>query len=115
MSSDLKIISESPISLSEMKQILEEIKKRDKELNFRAKKTEEYLNSIVKITPKKAEELKESLKELKITRLKPLHIAKIMDILPTDMDSLKMIISSDNVTLKQEDLDKILLTIKKHV
>jgi len=36
-------ISEKPISISELKQELEKIKKRDKELNFRAARTEEYL------------------------------------------------------------------------
>jgi len=115
MSSDLKIIDEKSIALIDMRKILDEIKKRDKELNFRAKKTEDYINSIVKVKDKKAEDLKADLDTLNITRLKQNHIVKIIDILPQDIDSLKMIISSDNVTLKQEDLDQILSTIKKHV
>ena len=37
------LISEHPISMAELKLELENVKKRDTELNFRANKTEEYI------------------------------------------------------------------------
>jgi len=45
----MEIINEKPISLPEMQHHIEEMKKRDKELNFRAKKVEEYLKSMPKV------------------------------------------------------------------
>jgi len=100
--------------MEEMKHQLEEIKKRDKELGFRAKKTEEYLNVVTKGKCKKPEELKKELENLEILRLKPKHIVKLLDTLPQDLDSLRMIFSAETLALKQEDLPKILEVIKKY-
>ncbi|MBI2110524.1 hypothetical protein HYT51_01975 [Candidatus Woesearchaeota archaeon] len=111
---DLEILSEKPLSLEEMKKNIEEIKKRDKELNFRTKKTEEYLHVMTKTKCKKPEELKKELEALDILRLKPKHIAKLLDTLPQDLDSLRMIFSGETLALKQEDLPKIIELIKKH-
>jgi len=111
---DIELISEKPLSLEEMKRDLGDIKKRDKELNFRAKKTEEYLNIVTKTKCKKPEELKKDLEALDILRLKQKHIAKLIDTLPQDLDSIRMIFSGEPLTLKQEDLPKIIEVIKKH-
>ena len=108
----MEIIEKKPLNINEMKEQVEEIKKRDKELNFRAKKVEEYLNKVAKT--KSYKELKQSLEGLKITRLKEKHITLIINILPTDIDSLRIILSGENLTLKNEDLEKILETVKKH-
>ena len=45
----MQILSENPISMVELKEELEKTRKRDKELNFRATKTEEYLQKFVEI------------------------------------------------------------------
>ncbi len=111
--SDIEIIQENPLSLTELKDKIEEIKKREKELNFRSKKTEEYLKSL-KIKDKKAKELKKELETLDILRLKPRNIIKIVDILPKDQDSLRFLLSEENITLKQEDITKIISIVKKH-
>ena len=44
----MEIIEKKAISNSEMQDNINEMKKRDKELNFRAKKVEDYLNHIPK-------------------------------------------------------------------
>lgn len=108
----MEIIEQKPLNISEMKDHIEEIKKRDKELNFRAKKVEEYLNKVAKT--KAYKELKQSLESLGITRLRAKHITLIVNILPKDIDTLQMILSGENLTLKSEDLEKILETVKKH-
>ena len=112
--SQITVIKETPITEVEMRNFLETIKKRDKELNFRAKKTEEYLNSIVKLKFQKAEELKKELQKLEIERLKPTLIVKLIDILPKEMDSIRAIFSNENLSLKEEDLTKILEVVKKY-
>ncbi|MEK6974003.1 MAG: hypothetical protein AABW41_02090 [Nanoarchaeota archaeon] len=111
---EIQIIKETPLALAEMRQKLEEIKKRDKELNFRAKKTEEFLNSITKLKYQKAEELKKELHDLKIDRLRLAITSKLIDILPKDMDSLRAIFSNESLSLKEEDYTKILDVVKKY-
>jgi len=108
----MEIIEQKPINISELKEKLEEIKKRDKELTFRGKKVDEYLKKVSKFT--KHKELKEDLSKLDIPRLKERHIVKIIDILPKDIDSLRAILVGENLTLKQEDLTKIVNVVKKY-
>ena len=107
---NLEIINEISLSMQELKGKLDQVKKRDKDLNPRGIKTYDYITRIVK---KDSSKLKENLSKLGVLRLKDKHINKIVDILPKDMDELKSILSGENLTLKQEDLDKIVETIKK--
>ena len=111
--SEIELIEERPVTLTEMKTKLEEIEKRDKELNFRANKTKDYLSTLDLLNRKKVEDLTKKINDLNIPRLKDRHIVKIVDIMPKDLDSLKIIISGENITLKEEDLKKILEVIKK--
>jgi DNA-directed RNA polymerase subunit F len=48
-----EVIKETPITIVELKEEIEKIKKRDGELNFRATKTEEYLGLFVALPKKK--------------------------------------------------------------
>ena len=110
--SDLQVINEKPLTMAELKEKLEEIKKRDKELSDRATKTHEYLNKFAHLKEKEALKLKEEILKLDIPRLKEKHIIKIIDIIPKDIESLKLIFASENITIKQESLQKILDVMK---
>ena len=103
---DTQIISENPINIYQLKKELERIKKRDNELNFRANKTEEYLNQIA--TLKNHEELFDKLMKLNIPRLKEQHIQKIIDIMPTNINDLKVIVQGYTITLNNESMKKII-------
>ena len=109
---DVQIVNESPVTLQEVKNYLEEMKKRDKDLGFRASKTLEFVDAFL---PKKKNvlEKKKTLLELSIGRLRDRHITKVLDVMPEDLDSLKAILSGENVTLKQEDLKKILEVLQQ--
>ncbi|MFH1592611.1 MAG: hypothetical protein ABIB47_04570 [Candidatus Woesearchaeota archaeon] len=108
---EIEVISEEPLTLVEAKIALEKIEKRDKELSERSKKTMEYVNKVAK---KSLQDVKGLKKELEgVGRLKPKHIAKIIDVYPKDIDSLKVVISGENIALKQEDLQRILECLKK--
>lgn len=106
-----EIISEKAIGISELKSELEKIKKRDKELNFRATRTEEYLQHFA--TLKNPEEIFKKIEALKIPRLKEQHIVKIVDILPTTVEELKAILQGYTLTVNNENLKKIVETINK--
>jgi len=109
---NIELVSETPLTMAELADSLEDIKKRDKDLSPRSQKTYEYLKKFTKQTRKDIEKIRKSLESLNISRLKNKHIAKIIDIHPKDIDSLKIILSGENITLKQEDLSKILDTLK---
>ena len=110
---NLKVINEIPINSRELKEKLDAIKKRDKELGKKAIKTVEYLNTFTTLKKKDAEELKKKIINLNIPRLKERHIIKVIDIMPTDLESLKMLFTGENITIKQEDLTKIFEVITK--
>ncbi|MAG48018.1 DNA-directed RNA polymerase subunit F [archaeon] len=108
----LELISETPLSIPELKEQLQKVKKRDEELSPRANKTLDYLIQFSKLSPAKLKELKKKIEDLKIPRLKERHICKAIDVHPKDIDSLKIIFSGENIQPKQEDLNKILAILK---
>jgi DNA-directed RNA polymerase subunit F len=107
------IVTEVPITMAELKEELKSIRKRDKELNFRAAKTEEYLKQFVQISQKEAEALTKKLEGLNIPRIKDVHIKKMVDILPKSIEEVKVILSAYTVTVNNDNVKKITETIKE--
>jgi DNA-directed RNA polymerase subunit F len=108
-----EVIAERPVDMSTLKEELEKIKKRDKELNFRSARTEEYLQHFS--TLKNPSDLYKKLEALNIPRLREIHIVKIMDILPTTLDELKTLLQAYTITVNNENLKKIVETVSKFV
>jgi len=109
---NIELIKEEPKTMVEIKEILDKIKKRDKDLTPRGVKTNDYIAKFTKLTPKQIQELKDKISKLGLSRLKEKHINKLIDIQPNDSDSIKSILNAENLTLKQEDLIKILEILK---
>ena len=107
----MEILSETPISAYQLKEELEKIKKRDKELNFRAAKTEEHLNSID--TPKNLDDLYEKISKLDIARLKDQHIRKILDVMPKSVNELKVVMQGYTISVTNENMKKVVDIITK--
>ena len=107
-----QLIEEVPITMAELKEELARVKKRDKELNMRCTKVEEYLNQFCTLDSKKAAELTKKLEDLKIPRLKDVHIKKIIDLLPKTEDDLKLILQGYILTVNKESLKKIMKVVK---
>lgn len=108
-----EILNEEPISIVDLKEELEKIKKRDGELNFRANKTEEYLGQFVTLSTKKAAEMKDKIEKLKIPRLKAEHIMKIIDLMPANVESLKVMLQGYTLTVSQENIKKIVGAVEE--
>ena len=108
------VLSETPISMVEIKAELERIKKRDGELNFRAGRAEEYLAQFVSQKPKVAEELSKKILELNIPRLKPEHVAKLVDILPITQDEVKMLLQGYTITVSKENMKRVADVVKDY-
>jgi|TARA_Y100000310_G_C20174832_1_gene575343 DNA-directed RNA polymerase subunit F len=109
---EIEIIKEYPLTYPEVAEKLKKIKSELGELEFRAKKAEEFLEIFGK-EEKEVKLQKEKLNELKIQRLKGKQITQLVNISPTDEDSIKSILATDNITLKQEDIKKIVDCLKQ--
>ncbi|MBN2454394.1 hypothetical protein JXB11_02505 [Candidatus Woesearchaeota archaeon] len=110
----MEILSENPIPISQLKEAVDKIKKRDKEPNFRVNKIEEYLNSFNRLSASKSKELIEKLTKLNIPRMKEQHIYKIADILPINVDDLKAILQPYTITVNNENMKKIVEVVKAY-
>jgi DNA-directed RNA polymerase subunit F len=108
---DMQIVSEAPMNIYQLKKELERIKKRDNELNFRANRTEEYLHQVA--TLKSPEALFDKIMKLNIPRLKEQHIHKIIDVAPTTVNDLKVVLQGYTITLNNESMKKIVDTINE--
>ena len=108
----IEVKEKHPLSLSHVQDALKKLEERDGELNFRAKRVKEYVDVMHPTSLKDAESIEKKLVALDIPRLKPQHISKLVDIHPQDMDSVKLLFSAEHITIKQEDLDKILSVMK---
>jgi DNA-directed RNA polymerase subunit F len=108
----LEIIKKTPINIVEVKSELDNIKKDFEELNFRTEKLEDYLNRFVHLTPKQAKDLYEKLVSLNIPRLKDQHMHKIIDILPKNIDDVKLILQSFVINVNKDNSLKIVKTVK---
>ncbi len=107
-----EILEKTPVSLAQIKGVLGSLKKRDEELSFRGTKTEEYVNNVVMISKKQAEELSKKLIGLEIPRLKEEHIIKIIDILPRSEAELKVILQGYTITVSADSRKKIMDVVK---
>ena len=98
-----EILQEKPVSMAELKDEIAKIRKKSEKINFRAEKTEEYLNQFTILSSKKAAELKEKLEKLKIPRFKDEHIIKLIDLMPASLEEVKRdILARDEKTLNRE-------------
>ena len=110
--SQARVIEEKEISLSEVKAKLAKVKKK-RELGIRATKTEEYLNHFDIISIDQVKELKIAFEAADVPRLRDRHINRLIDIMPEDVDSVKVILSGENLTIKPEHLKKIVEVLNK--
>ena len=107
------IIKETPITMADIKEELEKIKKKSEKINFRAEKTDEYLHQFTQLSLAKSKELREKIEKLKIPRLKEEYMIKIIDLLPCSSEEVKSILQGYTTTVTNENLKKIAEVIKE--
>ena len=110
-----QIIEEKPISLVEVRELLSDVEKRDKELNYLSNRTKEYLDAFVTLSKEKKDSLKKKLQDLNLTRLKEEHLAKIIDFLPKTSSELKSILQAYPLSLAKNDKEEILRVVKEAI
>jgi len=97
------------LSLAEVKEKLEK-----QEETERIKQISDYLKKFSKIDYKEAIKLQEELRKLDIVKLRERHIVKIIDLVPEDAEDLHKIFVGEDVSLDQNEIEKILNVIKKY-
>jgi DNA-directed RNA polymerase subunit F len=105
----MEIISETPITFSEAKEILE--KKRKNKMNYEQNNVLGHLSKFAKLSVKDVEKLKEELS--KFSKLKEDQIIQICNFLPTNKDVLRAILYKDYNLFDDSELNKILEIVKK--
>jgi len=110
-----EILNKTPLSLAEVKSKIASLKKRDAELNFRANKVNDYISAHNILSQKSAKELETKLTELEMSRIKDIHIKKIIDLVPETTDDLRTILSSYNISLSSDNMKKIIDVVKDYV
>jgi DNA-directed RNA polymerase subunit F len=115
MMSKPEVLEKKSMNLSELKEELSNIKKRDGELSFRGNKTEEYVKEFAVLKLKEAEELYKKIEGLNVPRLKDTHINKIIDLLPRSVDELKVVMQGYAVPVTNDNLKKIVDAVKKYL
>ncbi len=106
------LIDKKSLSLTELKEELKKIQKRDGELGFRSGKTQEYVNSLKVLSKKDYDEYMTKLTDLNIPRLKDEHIVKILDFLPKSEAELEVLLQGYPITISKENYKKIVDVVK---
>jgi DNA-directed RNA polymerase subunit F len=110
-----RIISEAPVSMVEVKEEVKRIKKRDAEPSFRVTKVDEYLSSFVTLSSKEEKELIDKIEKLGIPRLKEEHIKKLIDLMPVNLDQLKVILQGYVITVSQDNMKKLAAVFQEYL
>ena len=110
-----QFISEEPVSLIEVKHLLEQAQKRDTQLSFVGEKTKNYVEQFVSLSSTQKEELQKKLAGLELARLKPEHVCKIIDFLPQSLQDLKVTLAAYPLTFPKKDQESIVEAVKSVV
>jgi len=107
----MKILENKPITMAEAKEILigEE---KSKELTYEQKLAVEHLKKFTKLSPEDAKKATEELSS--VLRMSQDTLVQILNILPKNVDELRMIFARERFSLKDEEITKILEILKKY-
>lgn len=107
-----EILSEKLITDVEAREILKE-RKKEIELGYEQKNSLDYLKKYNLLTQNKLQKIIEELK--KIPKLREKQIITIVNILPQDLDDLRLIMEKDYTTLNDDEKTLILEIIKNNI
>jgi len=107
----MKILSVKPIPMAEAKDVLEK-REKGKELGYEQKLAAEHLNKFTKLKPAEAKKFAEELNA--ILKMSPETLATMANILPQNQDELRLIFAREKFSLKEDEINKVLETVKKY-
>ena len=112
-----EVLGEEPLTLAEVKEMLTQImeerrEESDEEQVYEFRKALNHAEIFAKLSAVDAKNLVVELMEYE--KMKPTIAVRIADILPQSRDELRSIYSKEKFTLKDEELDAMLDTVRKY-
>ena len=104
-----KVVDVDPITIAEVKNMLEDISEHY-ELTYEQNLALDHVIKFSKLDEESAKKLVEELSEL----IKKTQAIKIADIMPEDIADLRLIFAKERGSFKTEDLEKILEIVDKY-
>jgi len=109
----MEVVSERPVSLTEVKEILHKVQKDSKApLGYEQQNTLEYADKFAKLEPKKEKELKKELEKLGFLSEK--QVVTVVDILPRSEAELRVILARDKLEFDADQLKKVMNVVKEY-
>lgn len=106
----MEIKNEKVVPFIGVKKILNQ-KAKEKSLSYEQKNTLEYLRKFYKFSEKSVNQLINELK--KIEKLNDRLIINIVNLLPQDLDDLRLLFANERVVLTEEEKKQILNVVKE--
>jgi DNA-directed RNA polymerase subunit F len=107
----MKILNVKPVPMADAKEILL-AREKEKELGYEQKLAAEHLKKFTKL---KESDAKKLIGELNAAlKMGPETLATIVNILPQTPDEVRLIFAREKFSLKEEELAKIIETVKKY-
>lgn len=106
-----RVIEESPLSLAEVKEILERYE-GEENLSYEIRRAIEHSKKFAKLSKEDARKLIEELMQLE--KMRGDIAVKIADILPLSPTEVRAIYAKERYSLNDEDIKKILEIVSKY-
>lgn len=104
-----KTLETDPIPLVQVKPLLE-AREEAHELSYEQNLALDHVTKFSKISPENALKLVEELEEI----IKKTQAVKIADLMPEDMDDMRLIFAKERGSHKKEEMEKILKIVDKY-
>ena len=104
-----KVMETDPIPLVNVKPLLEELEKNH-ELSYEQNLALDHVTKFSKISVEDATKMVSELEEI----IKRTQAIKIADVMPEDMDDMRLIFAKERGSHKKEELEKILKIVNKY-
>jgi DNA-directed RNA polymerase subunit F len=102
-------LENEPVPVAKVKEVLEEFSK-EYELSYEQNLTLDHVTKFNKLPLESAEEMIAELKEI----VKKKHAVRITDLMPEDLQDLRLMFAKERVPIKKEDMENILKIVDKY-
>lgn len=106
-----KVLESEPIPIAKVKKLLNEFS-QEKELLYEQNLTLDHVTKFSKASAKNAEELIAKLEKEK--DLKKKHAVRIADLMPEDLDDLRLLFAKERIAIKNDEMESILEIIDEY-
>ena len=107
------ILEKEPVSVGEVYNIVKT--RKDEERNYEQKLVWEHVSKFKKLGARDSKALFEELRAMDLRRLREEYISQIVDLAPSNLKELKSIFADAKSNLHDDELKKVLETVKKYV